>query len=84
MLHRRLMLRNQIFAGCVLLGRNLPEVKLFEEVNLIVGVNELWENFSIVSEIVDQELECLSITIKEDLVVNFLQFMQTVEHFLQS
>jgi hypothetical protein len=68
----------------VLLGRNLPEVKLFEEVNLIVGVNELWENFSIVSEIVDQELECLSITIKEDLVVNFLQFMQTVEHFLQS
>lgn len=64
--------------------RNLPEVKLLEEVNLVVGVHELWEELSIVSEIVDEELERFSVTIKEYLIIDFLQFMQTIEHFLQS
>jgi len=64
--------------------RNLPEVKLLEEVNLVVGVHELWEDLSIVSEIVDEELERFSVTIKEYLIIDFLQFMQTIEHFLQS
>lgn len=64
--------------------RNLPKVKLLEEVNLVVGVHELWEDLSIVSEIVDEELERFSVTIKEYLIIDFLQFMQTIEHFLQS
>lgn len=51
--------------------------------DLIVGVNELWEDLSVVSQIVDQELERLSITIEEDFLINFLQFMQTIEHLLQ-
>lgn len=68
----------------VLACRNLPEVKLLEEVDLIVGVNELWEDLSIVSEVVDQELERLSITIQEHFLVNFLQLVQTIEHFFQS
>lgn len=77
-------LRNNVLARCVLLCRNLPEIKLFEEVDLVVGVHELREDLPIVSEIVDQELERFSIAIKEDLLINFLQFMQTVEHLLKS
>ena len=59
----------------VLLSRNLPEIKLFEEVDLVVGINKLWENFSIISQVVHQELEGLAITIKEDLFINFLQLV---------
>ena len=59
----------------MLLSRNLPEIKLFEEVDLVIGINKLWENFSIISQVVHQELEGLAITIKEDLFINFLQLV---------
>lgn len=75
---------NCVFPGGVLACWDLPEVKLLEEVDLVVRINELGEDLSIVSEIIDQELESLAITIKEYLLINFLQLMQTVEHFLQS
>jgi hypothetical protein len=68
----------------VLACRDLPEVELLEEVDFIVGVNELWEYFSIVSEVVHQVLECFSITIQKYFLINFLQLMQSIEHFFKS
>lgn len=72
------------FSRCVLLRRNLPEIKLFEEVDLVVRIDELREDFSIISQIVHQKLESFAISIKEYLLINFLQLMQSIEHFLQS
>lgn len=76
--------KESVFTSSMLPSWNLPEIKLLEEVDLIVGINKLREHLSIVSEIVDQELERLAITIKEDFLINFLQFMQAVEHLLES
>lgn len=82
--NRLVRLRNQILPSCMLSRGDLPEIKLLEEVDLVVGVNELWEDLSIVSQVVNQELESLSITIEEYLIIDFLQFMQTIKHFLKS
>jgi len=65
-------------------GWNLPIFKLFKEMNLIVVVDELWEHLSIISEIVNEILERLSISIKEHFIINLLEFMHSIEELLES
>lgn len=72
------------FPSRVLLRGNLPEIELFEEMDLVVRIDEFRENLSVVSQIVHQKLEGFAIAIKEYLLINFLQLMQTIEHLLES
>ena len=62
---------------------NLPEVKLLEEMDLIVLIHEFREYSSIVSQVVDKVLECLTVSIQEHSVINFLELMHSIEHFLK-
>lgn len=52
-----------------------PVVQLLEEVLLRFFVRELWENSSLVSQVVYKCLECLTVSVQEDFFVNLLQFM---------
>ena len=51
--------------------------------DLVIGIDELREDLSIISQVVNQKLECFSITIKEYLLINFLEFVQAIKHFLK-
>ena len=50
---------------------NFPKIKFFKEVDFIISVHELWEYFSIISQIIDQVLESFAISIQENFVINF-------------
>jgi hypothetical protein len=51
--------------------------------NLIVFISEFWEYHSVVSEVVYQVKEGLSISIEEDFLINLLEFVHTIEHLLK-
>lgn len=61
--------------------RDLPEIKFFIKMDFIISIRELWENLSVVSQVVNQMLESLTISVQEYLVVNLLELMHTTEHF---
>ena len=63
-----------------LLSRDFPPFKFLEEVLLLFGIDEVWENLSIISKIVHQVLESMAISIQEYFIINFLQLMKSVEH----
>lgn len=68
----------------LLLDRDLPEVEFFEEMLFVVVVKEFWEHLSLISEIVNEVLESLSVSIQENFSINFFEFVHTVEHLLES
>lgn len=51
------------FSGSVLLSWDFPEIKLFEEMNLVIRIDKFREDLSIISQVVNQKLESFSITI---------------------
>jgi len=69
--------------GVALSGWNLPEIKLLEEMDFIVSIHELWEDVSVISQVVNQVQEGFSITVEEDLVVDLLEVVHSIEHFFE-
>lgn len=52
-----------------------PVMQFFEEVVFLVLLCEFREHSSVVSEIIDKSLKRLTVSIKEDFVVNSLQLV---------
>ena len=63
-----------------MLGINLPEIKFFEEMDLIVFIAKFRENLPVVPEVVDHVQECLTIPIQEDLIIDLFELMASIEH----
>jgi hypothetical protein len=59
---------------------NAPEMKLLDELVVLVLVSEFGIDLTIIAEVIDNVVETLAITIEEDLTVDRLKLMHVREH----
>lgn len=63
---------------------NAPEMKLLDELVVLVLVSELGIDLTIIAEVIDNVVETLAVTIEEDLAVDRLKLMHVREHLRQN
>ena len=63
---------------------NAPEMKLLDELVVLVLVSELGIDLTIIAEVIDNVVETLAVTIEEDLAVDRLKLMHIREHLRQN
>jgi len=60
-----------------------PVFAFFEELFLIIWIQELWEQLSIISKIVYKMLECFPISIEKDFIIDDFQLVKATKHSFQ-